>query len=56
MKALNILSVLCVVLAAAATVWLWQGAHATAEERGATMNHNQPNTEQIGRASCRERV
>lgn len=46
MKTLNIVSTLCVILAMAATVWLWQGTHATAEEGRMKTNHNQTNTEQ----------
>lgn len=46
MKPLQIVSALCVVFAVTATVWLWQGTQATADERGATMKKDQPNTEQ----------
>lgn len=46
MKTLNIVSTLCVILAVAATVWLWQGTHATAEEGRMKTNHNQTSTEQ----------
>lgn len=46
MKTLNIVSTLCVILAVAATVWLWQGTHATAEEGRMKTSQNQTSTEQ----------
>lgn len=46
MKTLNIVSTLCVILVVAATVWLWQGTQATAEEGSMKTNHKQTSTEQ----------